>query len=150
MAVIVLRFALSFVLGFSSLKSLRADEPGVARSQLDDIATSLSAGNPAAAMEPFSKSFADYEKIRDYFIGLTNSFIIVSEIDVTEEQDTATEYTATARWIITFNSANDHHSNQRTGEIHIRSVKEKKKWKIVGFSPIDLFDPAEAQGERSR
>jgi hypothetical protein len=146
MAVTGLRLAIW--LAFLSLANLCADEPGVVRSQLDDIATSLSAGNPAAAMEPFSRSFADHDKLRDYFIGLTSGFTIVNEIDVIEEQETATECTATARWSITVSSLSDKHSNQRTAEVHIKSVKEKNKWKIVGFSPIDLFDPSEAQSTR--
>jgi hypothetical protein len=149
MAVTGLRLAFAFALAFLSVAKLRADEPGVVRSQLHDIATSLSAGNPAAAMEPFSRSFADYETLRDYFIGLTSGFTIVNEIDVTEEQETTTECTATARWSITVSSLSDNHSNQRTAEVHIKSVKEKNKWKIVGFSPIDLFDPSEAQSTRS-
>jgi hypothetical protein len=149
MAVIGLKLAFSFVLAFLSLENQRADEPGVVRSQLHEIATFLTAGNPAGAMEPFSKSFADYGKLRDYFIGLTSAFTIVNEIDVTEEQETATESTATVRWSITLSSLSDKHSNQRTDEIRITSIKEKNKWKIVGFSPIDLFDPSEAQSTRS-
>jgi hypothetical protein len=143
------RLAFPFALAFLNLGHLRADEPGVIRSQLQDIAGSLSAGNPAAAIEPFSKSFGDYDKLRDYFIGLTSAFTIVNEISVTEEQDAPTESTATVRWSMTLSSASDNHSNQRTAEIHIRSAKEKNKWKIVGFSPIDLFDPSEANSTRS-
>jgi hypothetical protein len=149
MAVIGLKLAVSFALAFVSLENLRADESGVVRSQLHEIATFLTAGNPAGAMEPFSKSFADYDKLRDYFISLTSAFTIVNEIDFTEEQETATESTATVRWSITLSGVSDKQSNQRTGEIHIRSIKEKNKWKIVGFSPIDLFDPSEAQSPRS-
>jgi hypothetical protein len=149
MAAIGLKFAFSFALALLTLENLRADEPGVVRSQLHEIATFLTAGNPAGAMEPFSKSFADYDKLRDYFTGLTSAFTIVNEIDVTEEQETATESTATVRWSITLSSLSDKQSNQRIGEIHIRSIKEKKKWKIVRFSPIDLFDPSEAQNTRS-
>ena len=149
MAVTGLRLAFSCALVCLSLENLRANEPGVVRSQLHDIATSLSAGNPAAAMEPFSKAFADYGTLRDYFIGLTSGFTIVNEIDVIEEQETATESTAIARWSITVSSLSDNHSNQRTAEVHIKSVKEKNKWQIVGFSPIDLFDPSEAQSTRS-
>jgi hypothetical protein len=150
MAATGLRLAFSFALAFLSLEDLRADEPGVVRSQLNDIATSLSAGNPAAAIEPFSKSFAAYDKLRDYFIGLTSAFTIVNEIDVTEEQDAPIESTATVRWSITLSSASDNYSNQRTAEIHIRSVKEKNKWKIIKFSPIDLFDPSEAHSSRGQ
>ncbi len=105
----------------------------------------LTGGNPADAMTPFSKSFANYDKLRNYFIGLTNAFDIVNEVDVTEEQDSPNEILATIHWAITVSNKGNNSSNQRSAEIHVRLVQERGKWRILGFSPIDVFDPGQSQ-----
>ncbi len=123
----------------------KADEPADLRSLLSNIAMALTGGNPADAMTPFSKSYANYQKLRDYFIGLTNAYDIVNEVDVSDEQDSPNEILATIRWAITVSEKGNNSSNQRAADIHVRCVRERGKWRIYGFSPIDLFDPAQAQ-----
>ena len=126
--------------------SLKADQPADVRSVLNDVAGALTASNPADAMTRYSKSFADYDKLRDYFISLTAAFSIVNEVDVLDEKDTAMDSTATVRWTITLaNASVSGNSIQRSGEIHLRILQEKRKWRIIEFSPIDLFDPSKAQ-----
>ncbi len=122
-----------------------ADQPAEVRGQLSRIADSLTAGDAAGAMSPFSKSFGDYDKLRDYFTGLTSAFSIVNEVDVLAESDTGTESLLTIHWTMTLSDNQSSFTNQRAAEIHVRLVRGKDKWKINGFSPIDLFDPADAQ-----
>ncbi len=97
-------------------------------------------------MEPFSKAFPKYDKLRDYFTGLTDAFSIANEVDVLEQQDSQ----ATVRWSITLSSNGSNHTTHRSAEIHLRMARERKNWKIVDFSPIDLFDPAQAQTPSSK
>jgi hypothetical protein len=122
-----------------------ADQASDLRTLLSDIAVALTSGDPASALEPFSKSLPDYNKLRDYFSGLTSAFDIVNEVDVTDEQDSPHETKATVHWVITFTSKGNNWSNQRDADIQVQCVQEKKKWLISGFSPIDVFDPAKAQ-----
>ncbi|MDQ2711105.1 MAG: hypothetical protein M3Y24_02530 [Acidobacteriota bacterium] len=125
---------------------LAGDQQAEIRSQLSDVGSALTGSNPADAMTPFSKSFPDYNKLRNYFTGLTSAFSIVNEIDVLDEADTDKDSTATVRWTITLsNGPVSGNGTQRAADIHVRFVREKGKWKIVEFSPIDLFDPAQAQ-----
>jgi hypothetical protein len=112
------------------------------REELGNIAKALTAGNPADAMTPFAKSYGNYDKLRNYFIGLTNAFSIVSEVDVTDEQDSANESTVEIHWTLTLGSPGGNDSKQRAADIRARLVRQKSKWKIVDFSPIDLFDPS--------
>jgi hypothetical protein len=132
-----------FWFGFAATS--KADQAGDLRSLLSHIATALTAGDPADAMTPFSKSFANYNKLRDYFTGLANAFDIVNEVDVTDEEDSAKEILATIHWAITLSNKGNNASNQRASDIHVRCVREKGKWRISGFSPTDVFDPAQAQ-----
>jgi hypothetical protein len=127
-----------------------ADQAADLRSQLSSVAMALTGGNPADAMTPFSKSFANYQKLRDYFIGLTNAFDIVNEVDVTDEQDAPDEILATIRWAITVSNKGNNSTNQRIADIHVRCIRERGKWRIFEFSPIDLFDPAQAQTAMGR
>ena len=125
----------------------RADQSADIRSCLNAIATSLTAGDPASAIEPFSKSFANYQKLRDYFDGLTNAFSIVNEIDVLDETDSKTESAAKISWAITLSNPQNNFNTQRSAEIHVRFLREQGKWKIVEFSPIGIFDPSQAHAQ---
>ena len=90
-----LSFLAQAMLLLAGASGSRADQSADIRSRLNEIASSLTAGDPASAIAPFSKSFANYQKLRDYFDGLTNAFSIVNEIDVLDEADSKTESTAT-------------------------------------------------------
>ncbi len=133
------------MLFFAGVTGSRADQSADIRSRLNEVATSLTAGDPASAIAPFSKSFASYQRLRSYFNGLTNSFSIVNEIDVLDETDSKTDSTATLSWILTLTNPQNNFNTQRSAEIHARFIREQGKWKIVEFSPIGIFDPSQAQ-----
>ena len=146
MAVIERRTALFVMLFAIASAGLRADQATELRARLGNVANALSAGNAAEAMAPFSKSFKDYEKLRRYFTGLTDAFAIENEVDVLEEPGEANASPVlTVRWAITLANRDTQYSNHRAGEIRVRFAREKDKWQIVEFGPLDLFDPARAQ-----
>ncbi|MBV9760600.1 MAG: hypothetical protein JO340_08550 [Acidobacteriaceae bacterium] len=120
---------------------LSADQAADVRAQLGAIATGLTAGNPAQAMTPFDKSYSDYDKLSDYFAGLTNAFQIVNNLSVTDEEDGAAESKLTVHWTMTLSDQGKNFTQQRAGDIHVRLVLKGRKWKIVEFSPVDVFDP---------
>ena len=124
-----------------ALPLLRADQTADVRSQVEAIARGLSAGDPAAAMSPFDKSYAHYDKLSDDFGGLTAAFDIVNNIDVVDEEDTAADSKLSVHWTITLSDLQSHFTEQRAGDINVRLVLKDRKWKIVEFSPIDVFDP---------
>ncbi len=143
MAVIARKYKIAAALAVILMISpglTRADEAANVRAKLGQIANALTTKSPADAMSPFSKSYANYSKLRDDFVALTNTYGIANEVDVVDEQDSENEVTATVRWAITLNDTGN--GNQRSAEIHVRLAREKNKWKIVDFSPIDIFDPS--------
>ncbi len=119
----------------------RADQAADARSKLEVIARGLSEGNPADAISPFDKSYPSYDKLSGYFGGLTDAFQIVNEIDVVDERDTDAETTLTVRWTMTLSDLGSNYTERRTGDIQARLVLKGRKWKIVEFAPIEIFDP---------
>jgi hypothetical protein len=111
------------------------------RAQVSHVASALTAGNAADAMSPFDKSLPDYEKLRGYFSGLTSAFQLTSQLEVTEEQDSDDQATLTLEWTLTLTDAQTGYATNRNATIHARLVPKNGKWKIVEFSPIELFDP---------
>lgn len=126
-----------------SLAQVRADQASEARSQLQAIAAGLTGGDAAAAMMPFDGSCANYEKLSNYFDGLTSAFQVANEIDVVDEQDAAAETKLTVNWTITLIDLGTDYSERRRSDINVRLVLKGRKWKIVDFAPIEIFDPAQ-------
>jgi hypothetical protein len=114
------------------------------RAQVSYVASALTAGNPADAMSPFDKSFPAYEKLRGYFSALTTAFQLTSQLEVTEEENSDDQATLTFEWTLTLTDAQTGYTTNRNATIHARLVPKNGKWKIVEFSPIELFDPRRA------
>jgi hypothetical protein len=132
--------SISTLLLLAAAAPLWADQSTDVRAQISQIATALTTGNAADAMTPFDKSFSDYERLRRFFQGL-NAFQVNSEVDVVDEQDTETATTLTVNWTLTLTDLSSNFTERRNGDINVRLIRKDKKWKIVEFSPIDLFDP---------
>jgi hypothetical protein len=123
---------------FAVAAGLGAETP---RAQVSYVASALTAGNAADAMAPFDRSFAEYEKLRGYFSGLTGAFQLTNQLEVTEEQDSRDEATLTLEWTLTLTDAQTGYMINRNATVHARLMPQGGTWKIVEFSPIELFDP---------
>lgn len=124
-----------------AVAQLRADQPADIRSAIEIVATGLSAGNPADAISVFDKSYANYDKLSSYFGGLTSAFHIVNEVDVVDENDSEAATTVTVHWTITLSNLATNFSERREADIHAHLVLKERKWKIVDFTPIAIFNP---------
>ena len=105
------------------------------------MAEGLASGNPSDALTPFDKSAATYNTLENEFIGLTEAYLITSEADVLDEEDSADESKLTLRWVLTLTGKQSDENNRKSAEVHVRLHLQKGKWKIVEFSPVDLFTP---------
>jgi len=108
---------------------------------LNDVATALTGRNPTAALEPFDKTLPEFNQLSSRFTALTAGYDLENEIDVQDEQDTPSSTDVTLRWTLTLTSPESNDQERRTAEIHVRLALRDNKWKIVAFSPIDIFDP---------
>jgi hypothetical protein len=122
-----------------------ADSPRDVLATVNYVATALAADNAIDAMTPFDKSFTSYAKLRDYFSGLTDSSQIVNEVDFTDEQDSDSQSSVTVDWTLTLTNKTTLQTERRNGEVHIRLTLQNEEWKIIDFSPIDLFNPQPKQ-----
>jgi hypothetical protein len=125
-----------------------ANRPANVLATINHVATALAGDNAADAMMPFDKSFPKYGKLRDYFLGLTDSSQLVNEVDLVDEQDSDTQSNVTLEWTVTLTNKTTLQTERRSGEIHAHLKLEDGKWKIVDFSPIDLFNPQPKQQPR--
>lgn len=111
------------------------------RQQVSHVASALTAREPADAMTSFDKSFTDYDKLRGYFGGLTAAFDVTNQLEVTEEQDLTDESTITVEWTLNLANAENGYSQNRKASVQVRLVRKGSTWKIVEFSPVELFNP---------
>jgi|GEM_PF-1228008 len=137
--------AIVFLSAFPAFGDRAADM----RSEIGQVATALTAGNPAEAIAPFDKSFANYQKLRDDFEGLTNAFQLVNEVDVVDERDTENETELTLNWTITMTDPATNYTESRSAELSVRLARNGRKWKIVDLSPIGLFNPQQQRKSRA-
>ena len=101
-------------------------------------------------MTPFDKSFPKYEKLSDYFVGLASAFQIDNEVSVTDEEDTDTETKLTVNWTLTLTNLVTNYTERRTADINVRLVLKSGTWKIVDFTPIDMFNPQQKRAAAVR
>ena len=132
---------LVLLVGFGALA--RADESAELRERLLQVANAISAGNPSDAMSAFSKTFKDYDKLRDYFSWLSHGFKLESEVDFLDDPSEGPAPELNVHWILTLAEPETNYSSRRAADIKVRFVREKNKWKIAEFAPIDLFNPTQ-------
>jgi hypothetical protein len=138
------RVALPVIFGAAALASQESDvlEP------INRISTALADGNPSDAIAAFDRSFAGYDRLRDYFKALTSSFSIVNEASVVDEEDAREETKLTLQWTLTLTNLTTNQTDSRSSEVEVRMLLKDGRWKIVDFSPIDMFDPQAKHSEQ--
>jgi hypothetical protein len=110
--------------------------------QVSKVATSLTDANPAEAMDAFNKSFDGYGRLRDYFTALTNAYSLANEIEVTDEHVAANDATLTVHWVLTLTNSQTGFSESRSEDTTVKLALNKKgQWRIVGFTPLEFFNP---------
>ena len=117
-----------------------ADLANDVRAQVSYVGTALAASNASDAMTPFDKSFANYQKLKNYFQGLS-AFQVDNEIEFIEEDDNETSAKLIVNWTLTLTDIATDATERRTGDITIELARKDGKWKIIDFAPITFFDP---------
>lgn len=131
---------LSLTMLFATLPC-RADRAADVRSRITYVASALASGNPDDAITPFSKAMPGYSKLQNYFTALTNSFDIVSEVEITDEDDEEPQTTIKANWTLHLADKSAGSDRQRMYVVTIGLKPDGKKWQIVSFSPLEMFNP---------
>lgn len=142
MAAIGPKIAFPLVIAALFAAALRADETTDALAAVNRVATALAANNPAQAIAEFDRSFAEYDQLKSYFIGLTNAYNLTNEAMIVDERTLSGVVYLDFDWTITVTRPGTLLSTQRKSKVQVRVVRKKNRWRIAGFSPISIFDPA--------
>jgi len=127
-------------LGFAVFVAWRlAAGPPDALGVVNHVAAALADGNPSDAIAAFDKSFTGYSKLQQYFVALTDGFLITNEAELTDESDDGTELTL--HWSLTLKDKSTDVSRTRGEDIRVKLAQKEGKWKIVELSPVEFFDP---------
>ena len=123
----------------------RAWGPDDPRAVLAYLSSALANSNPSDALSVFSKNCPAYGKLVEYFSALTRSYEITSEVEITGENTEKDAAELEANWAMTLTGLVSSATRQRRQDVKIRLSREQsgkgKSWKIVNFTPVDLFNP---------
>jgi hypothetical protein len=121
--------------------TLTAQQSKAIYRQVANVATSLTAGDALEAMTSFDKSFDGYARLRDDFSALVSAYQLVNQIEVLDQNIVAGDATLTVHWVLTLSDPVTSLGETRTQDVTVKLSFLKYQWRIVGFSPLELFDP---------
>jgi hypothetical protein len=105
---------------------------------ISTLASSLSEGNPAAAMAAFDKSAPGYESISANIYALTSQADLTCSIDAIEQNGNEVE----ADWFLMVRSKQESGPTERRQvKVKITFVQVGKDWKIKALDPRTILDP---------
>jgi hypothetical protein len=107
------------------------------------MTSALSDDNPAGFMKAFDRNMPDYDKLSGYVDGLIREAEVSASIDPTKDEGDDVKRSVDLDWTLQIRSrqmAGPLVERQKT--VHVELVKQKKHWRIVSFTPLDLFAPA--------
>jgi hypothetical protein len=119
----------------------RADDSADVHKVIGDVADALSSGEVTQALAGFDKKFVNYQKLSDYFEALTNAYFVENTVDFMDEDVSASAATVMVRWDLAVTTKQSGITKNRSAELTMRLVREGKKWRIMEFGPIGMFDP---------
>ncbi len=138
MAAIGLRFPLLMLVAASAMM---ADQAHDVLHVVNNLTTALGDNDAPEAMSYVDRSFAGYDRMAADLGNLTAGYSISNEADVIDEDDTADESKLTLDWSLTLRSQGTGQTVSRHEQVLVRLVCKGKRWKIVDFAPLKLFDP---------
>ena len=131
------------VLALAYAVSSCADDSADIHTLIGDIPQALESGDAALAMNSFSKSYPDYDKLNSYFQALTGAYSVDSQVEFTDEDVAGSSATVTVHWVLTLSTLQTAFTTNRDADITIKLAREKNGWRIVALGPIAIFDPQE-------
>jgi len=138
MAAIVRRSAF-LLLAFAG--TVAAQQSKAIYQQIGYVANALTSGNIADAMTPIDKSMDGYDQLRDYFTALVAGYQVLNQVQILDEDINQKEATLTVHWELTLSDLGTDLNQTREQDITVKLRFLKYKWRIVGLSPIEFFNP---------
>lgn len=120
---------------------LRANSEKDVRDLIASAAGALSAGKADLFLDAFDPSMPGFDKLRYNVVGITSQADVSCSIEVLSNEGDDSARTATLDWILTLEHKDGNAgSTRRQKRVTCRFKKTGKKWRIVSFDPLDLFE----------
>ena len=121
---------------------LHADSEKDVEALLASAIAGLSDGRPELFLEPFDRAMPDFEKLRTAIVGLTGQADVSCSFEVVHSEGDDESRTLTLDWILRIDGKGGNTgSTRRQQTVTCTIIKRAKKWRIVSFSPVELFTP---------
>ena len=107
------------------------------------MTSALSDDNPAGFMKAFDKNMPDYDKLAGYVDGLIREAEVSASIEPIKDEGDDVKRSVDLDWTLQIRSRQMAGPMvERHQAVHVELAKQKKHWRIVSFTPVDLFAPA--------
>ena len=133
----------AIVLSLTIILAAHADTHSEVVDLFASMTAALSDDNPAGFMAAFDKNMPDYDKLKGYIAGLIGQAEITSNVDPVKDEGDDSKRSVELDWTLQIRSRElSGPMIEREQNVHAELVKQKKHWRIVSISPLDLFAPA--------
>jgi hypothetical protein len=112
-----------------------ADPAREAAAVVTEVAASLTAGNLQMFLAPFDAALPDYDRLRAAVAALMAQGDTQSYLEVTSNEGDDRARTLTVDWELRTATA------RRQVRVTCKVELKNKRWRIVGFTPIDFLMP---------
>ena len=122
--------------------ALRADSEDEVRSLFVSLAAALSTGLASEFMDAFDPAMPGYQTLRIVIAALLRDFDVQSAVDLVSNAGDGRARTVEADWILRLTVRSGASTSvRRRQKVTCRAEKPARKWRIVSFEPLSLFDP---------
>ena len=122
--------------------ALRADSEYQVRSLFVSLASALSGGRASEFMDAFDPAMPGYQTLRAVIAALLRDFEVQSVIDLLSNAGDDRARSVEADWALRITERSGAAASiQRRQKVTCRAEKPARKWRIVSFEPLSLFDP---------
>ena len=121
---------------------LQAEVKDSPHARLALLASALTAGNPVAALECFSSSATDFERIETYIDALTSQTDVACVIETVAESGEDPQRTLETDWLMQLTARTAQTASERRRlRVVIEMHLAKDKWAIVSITPLRILFP---------
>ena len=113
---------------------------------LATMASGLSEENPNQFLDAFDRSMQGYDGLAANVRALIQQVEVMSTIELIDDSGDASRHTMRVDWLLQLRNKDDRASVlRRQKTVECRFEKQKRKWRVVAFAPLDLFAPPRTQ-----
>lgn len=118
-----------------------AEMPRDAFEAVNEMAASMSEADAGGFLSYIDKSCPCHDELRDRVFVVAEHYLVESAIRVVDSEEADGVVTAKLSWMVKIRREKaENPISAREVEVTVKMVKRGKKWKVIAFDPVTLFD----------